>query len=261
MQNKPIVITGCQRSGTTLMNLVLNSHPDILSIDDDRFRYPSINTYLNAQWLPRFVCFKLPRYAPILQFLGSLPDLKLIWCIRDPIDTVWSMMKLKIIFDKNHSVPWAAHPTGAQLEIIDSFWSLNEAVKRQLSGHINKFQEIAKKSPLDRSRYESIFNGALCWTVKNALPERYKEENIVFHAVRYEKLVTSPKHTIKSILEYIGVDWNDDVLRHHDKHKGDSIGNTHNSRPIDSRSIGQGIENFTQEEAEHIRRVCDIVTF
>jgi len=260
MQNTPILITGCQRSGTTLMNLVLNSHPDILCIDEDRFRYPSINTYLNAQWLPAFVCFKLPRYAPILQFIKSLPDLKIIWCIRDPIDTVWSMMNLKVDLDENDTVSWAAHPTGAQAEIVDSFWSLNETMKRQLSGHINRFHGIARKPPLERSKLENIFTGALCWTIKNALPERYKEENIGFYTVHYEKLVTSPKHTIRSVLDHIGAEWNDDVLRHHEKHAGNSIGNTRNTRAIDSRSIGQGVVNFTREEADHISSVCGAVS-
>lgn len=260
MQNTPILITGCQRSGTTLMRLVLNSHPKILSIDEDRFHFPSINTYLNAPWLPRYVCFKLPSYAPLLQLLRGIPNLRVIWCVRDPIDTVWSMMKLKMNIDNKQSVPWAAHPDCAQTEIVNSFWSLNEVKKQELSEHMNKFQVIANKNPLERSRSDNIFTGALCWTIKNSLPERYKEENIEIHTVRYEILVTSPKHTIKSILEYIGVDWSDDVLGHHNKHEGLSVGNTSNTRPIDNRSVGQGIEGFTQEETEYIRKISGVIT-
>lgn len=258
--NTPILITGCQRSGTTLIRLILNSHPNILSIDEDRFDYPSINTYLNAQWLPPFVCFKLPQYAPILQFLGSTPNIKILWCIRDPLDTVLSMLRLEMPIDNKHTTPWAAHPNGAQAEIINSIWSLNEKKQQLLSGHMNKFLEISNKKPLERSRQENIFVGALCWTIKNSLPERYKEENIGFHTVSYEKLVTSPKQTIKSILDYIGLDWSDDVLKHHEKHNGKSIGNTSNTRSIDSRGVGQGTQNFTQEETDQIKTLCSIVT-
>ena len=242
------------------MRLVLNSHPNVLSIDEDRFNYPSINTYLNAQWLPSFVCFKLPQYAPLLQFLRSIPNLRVIWCIRDPLDTVWSMMKLRMPLDNEHTVPWAAHPACAQMEIVNSFWSLNETTKQQFSVRMNKFRGIANKNPMERSRQENIFVGSLCWAIKNSLPERYIEENIGFHTVSYENLVTSPKHTIKSILDYIGVNWSDDVLRHHEKHDGYSIGNTLNTRSIDNQGVGQGIQNFTQEEVEQIKTMCGVVT-
>ena len=64
------------------------------------------------------------------------------------------------------------------------------------------------------------------------------------------------KETIKDILEYVGVSWSDDVLRHHELHDGVSIGDTSNTRPIDSRGIGNGIENFTQDEVELIYIMC-----
>ena len=69
----PILITGCQRSGTTLMNLILDSHPKIWGIDEDRFDFPSIYGYLSAPIPAPFVSFKLPRYAHIMPFIEMLP--------------------------------------------------------------------------------------------------------------------------------------------------------------------------------------------
>ena len=48
MSRKPILITGCQRSGTTLMSLILDSHPEIFNIDEYKFEYFAINTYLHG---------------------------------------------------------------------------------------------------------------------------------------------------------------------------------------------------------------------
>jgi hypothetical protein len=256
MSKTTILITGCQRSGTTLMRLVVNSHPDILSIDEDRFDYPSINTYLEAPWLPTIVSFKLPQYAPILPFIKSLPNARVLWCIRDPVDTVWSMVNLQRKLSQYETVSWAAHPLCAQSEIRNSYWILDDTLKRQLAQNIDKFVTIANKNPKDRTRMEIIFTGALCWKIKNELPGQYEKEGIDYHTVRYESLVTKQSETISEVLSYIGVGWNDNVLKHHELHNGMSIGDTSNTRPIDSSGVERGIRNFTSEELELIQTVC-----
>ena len=257
MPNTPIVITGCQRSGTTLLSLVLDSHPNIKSIDEDKFDFPKINIYLHAPWFPRFVSFKLPRYASVLSFIKMLKDLRVIWCIRDPIDAVWSMIKLQMKLDGTNTVAWAAHPAFAQVEVLTSSCVLDKTVKLDLAQDLRRLEMIANKNPKERTRQENIFTGALCWRVKNELPSLYISENINFHTVRYESLVTKPEATIKQILGYIGVSWSDNVLRHHELHDGVSIGNTSNTRPIDSSGVGSGKANFTAEEVELIKEVCN----
>jgi hypothetical protein len=227
-----------------------------MSLDEDEFDYPSINTYLHAPCLPHFVSFKLPRYAPVLSFIKNLKDLRVIWSIRDPIDSVWSMVKLQMELDGTNFVAWAAHPDCAQYEILNSHCVLDEAVKLDLAQDMSKFEMIAKKDPKERNRQESIFTGALCWSIKNELPPLYKAENISFFTVRYEILVTTPEDTIKEILGYVGASWSDTVLKHHELHDGVSIGNTSNTRPIDSSGIGCGVENLTQEEVGLIKKVC-----
>ena len=259
MSNIPIVVTGCQRSGTTLLQLILNSHPEILSIDESAFSYPAINTYLYAQGLPAFVAFKLPQYAPIVAFFKGLPDVRIFWCIRDPLDSIWSMLQLQLNTDQLQTVSWAAHPSGAQAEIINSLWTLDDHQLQSLSPHMQTYNGIMSKKPLERSREECIFSGALCWTIKNSLPSAYTSEEIPFHTVRYESLVSSPRDEIERLLAYSGVVWSDEVLQHHEKHQGVSIGNTDNSRPIDTRGVGQGTENFSDKEIGVIRQVAAFV--
>lgn len=256
MQNNLTLITGCQRSGTTLLNLILDAHPEILSLDEDRFHLPSISAYLNGGWYPPFICFKLPQYAHLTSLIKTIPGLKVIWCVRDSLDTIWSMINLNVASYKNQPICWAAHPVCAQLEIRNAIWSLPEADQKALSGFMKDFAMIIRKHPFERSRAENIFVGSLCWTIKNALTRGYAQENINFYEVPYETLVNSPRTTIESALRYIGADWSDDVLKHHEIHQGESIGSTSNTRPIDNRSVGLGHAGFTKEEKQQIESVC-----
>lgn len=267
MTRTPILITGCQRSGTTLINLILNSHPKIWGIDEDKFSFPYIYSYLSSpvpQALP-FVSFKLPRYAHILPFIEMLPGCRVLWCIRDPMDVVWSMVKLNLNLG-NINAPWAAHPGGGLSEITNSYLVLNDEQKGELRDHMAEFARLTEKfknfpkSPENMTaidRRDCVFMGALCWRIKNELPRLYKARNIDFHVIRYADLVTNPKDQIAKILDYIGADWSEEVLMHHRLHKGVSIGNTSNTRAIDQNSLGMGKRNLSQEERDLIKSVCE----
>ena len=180
----PVLITGSQRSGTTLVNLILNSHPKIWSVDEDKFLFVSIYSYLfaPAPGAPSFVSFKLPAHAHILPFIEMLPGCRLLWCIRDPLDVVFSMMKLRLQLGSIR-VPWAVHPGGGWLEINNSYWALSDRQKMDLREHMAEFGKVAKRlvhlqqSPeklAEVERRDLAFISALCWRIKNELPSLYK---------------------------------------------------------------------------------------
>lgn len=260
----PILITGCQRSGTTLLRLILNSHPGIGSIDEDVFHFPSVYGYLSVPQGPPRVAFKLPCYAHLLPFIKMLPDCRVVWCIREPLDAVWSMLKLELT-TSNATAPWAAHPDGGWLEVHNSYWVLEDAQKRGLRDHMKRFgiltgkvarQAASPGRPADFDRLDQVFIGALCWRIKNELPALYRAAGIDFHVLRYGELVTDPASRIAELLDYVGAPWSDEVLMHHRLHQGTSIGETSNTRPIDTGSLGQGRLHLKAEEQELIRSVC-----
>ena len=249
------------------MNLILDSHPKIWALDEDQYLFISIYLYLSAPipGAPSFVSFKLPDHAHILPFIKMLPGCRVLWCIRDPLDVVWSMMKLRIPY-KNINIPWPAHPGGGRREIENSFWVLSDLQREELSGHmheygivINKLMHILQNSPendIEIAREDLVLIAALCWRIKNELPSLYKAHDIDFHVVRYEDLVTSPKDQIAETLNFIGADWSDKVIMHHRLHDGKSIGNTVNTRAIDQNSLGLGKNNLSQEEQDLIKKIC-----
>ena len=267
---KPIMVTGCQRSGTTLVRLILDSHPKISSIDEDQFRFPELYSYLYANYSPSipFIAFKLPIYAHLISFIETLPERRLLWCIRNPLDVVWSMIKLQMPMG-GILVPWAAHPGGGWAEISNTYWALGDEQKKNLKSHMadfwgltEKFANIAKspeklaKNLANIDRRHCVFIAALCWRIKNELLQVYVKHGIDFHLIRYIDLVTHPRERIAEMLDYIGIDWNEEVMQHHSLHKGVSIGNTSNSRAIDQDSLGKGAKNLTHEEQESIKAIC-----
>lgn len=266
MARKAILITGCQRSGTTLMNLILDSHPSIASIDEDRFLLPFIHTYLGAPLAKpvSFIAFKLPRYAHLVPMMDLLPNRKILWCIRNPLDVVCSMVNLRL-GDNNQVAPWPAHSNGGWGEILNSYYALDDEQRRAFESDMVTFNKLTQKfstlpkSPdneIDIERNDSVFLAALCWKIKNFLPLLYKARNIDFHVSKYEDLVATPRETIAEILDYIGADWSDEVLMHHTLHEGKSIGNTSNTRAIDQNSVGLGKKNLSREEQDIVKRVC-----
>jgi len=195
---------------------------------------------------------------------NRIPGVKVLWCARDPRDVVLSMLKIKLKFRSPDSesfcwISWANHPVGAALEIENCMASLTGVADGEILEGIEKFRQINNKSPLVRSADEAVFTAALCWRLKNQLLGLYQKENVLYKVSRYEGLISKPGPTIKKILSYLGLPWNDDVLRHHELHSGMSIGSTENVRPIDAKNMSKWKGVLSEDELSIIQSVCSEV--
>ncbi len=197
--NSPIFIVGCQRSGTTLLRLILDSHPNISCGPETRFLedlakvtrepfWPHMAQYgfPIEYWYEKFGTMfdsfqreyasrrgktrwadKTPRYALCLDFITqAFPTCQVIHVIRDGRDVV------------------ASHR--------DRFgwWPAVKSVKKW-----PLYIETARKA------------GA-------ALPPgRYCE-------IRYEELVGDTEGSLRKLLDFLGEPWDDAVLEH-DRHPHD----------------------------------------
>jgi len=94
MAKNSILITGSQRSGTTLLHLILDSHPEIVGIDEENFIESQLSDYPEDKNTPACVSFKLPNYVHRFDRVKTWPNLKVLFCIRDPKDVVSSMMSI-----------------------------------------------------------------------------------------------------------------------------------------------------------------------
>ncbi len=109
-------IAGCQRSGTTLLRLVLDSHPDIRCLDEaaayDHLSGRSEMPIALADEAQLALGFKIPRFAEQLTWpemidpdYGRFPAFydgeKTLFIVRDVCDVVASMLALKVDGSRN----------------------------------------------------------------------------------------------------------------------------------------------------------------
>ena len=141
-------------------------------------------------------------------------------------------------------------------EIYNCYHALGKVTAKQLYPALRRYQQIAQKLPTAINRTEAIHLASLCWRLKNELPALYREENIDHLMVSYENLVQNPEPAIREILEFAGLPWHENVLKHHQLHKGVSVGNTDNTRAIDNKSMNKWQQLLTEEDLAIVTGLC-----
>ena len=191
-QVRPIFIIGCPRSGTTLLRLMLDSHPNIscgpetgFLIDMERilghhWSHLELYGFDRDYWRRKIAEFfasyhleythgqrkrrwaeKTPHYTPHLPFILSLfPSSQIVHMIRDGRDVV------------------ASHRNR---------WGYKEALR-------------------SAKRWRQFVTVG-CEFGKHAAADQY-------HEVRYENLVNDPETTLRSLLAFLEEPWDDQVLHH-----------------------------------------------
>jgi hypothetical protein len=233
-------ITGCQRSGTTLLRLVLECHPEVFCFDElDSYRVLASSQFEDTIAKP-WVGFKVPRWAEqldseLLRDFG-LPDearriyqgQKILFLVRDYRDVITSMLKLR----------------GAKRS-----W-LEEWAEPILESHVASEGDFAENWARELAACRTAPNrlvalGALYWKFKNAALLRYVGRGYPVQAICYERLVTCPEEQLKRVCTFMGIGFTDELM-HHPAHahreileNGLAVGNSDPTRLIDTASVGQ----------------------
>ena len=193
----PIFLVGCQRSGTTMLRLVLDSHsriscgpetrflPDLRRIVDERRDWPRLARFgfTRADWLRRIGEFfggvhadyarergkarwadKTPMYALSMDFIAEVfPDAQFVHLIRDGRDVVVS--------------------------------------HRKRFGYFSAVKCVVK--------WPRYIRAARAFGA--ALPAGQ------YHELRYEEAVAEPDKSLRELFEFLGEDWEDGVLEYADR--------------------------------------------
>ena len=186
----PIFIVGMPRSGTTLTEQILASHPDVygagelyhlthiesivgepLSIENAKEHGDTyvklISEISDESKNAKRITDKMPgNYARIGQIASILPNAKIIHCRRNPIDTCFSCYKQ--LFSRGH------------------YWTYD-------------LEELA-------SHYELYHAMMQYW--RETLPDNFIE-------VTYEDTINDFETQARRIVEYAGLEWNDACLTPH----------------------------------------------
>jgi hypothetical protein len=236
---RPIFIVGCQRSGTTLLRLVLDSHSHISCGPETRFladlerivgpdwKRLSQYGYTQEEWLERIGAFfdgvkgdyarskgkqrwadKTPIYAKHLDFVTRVfPDAQVIHLIRDGRDVALSHRKRF------------------------GYWS-------------------AVKATVKWSRYIDMARSAGAALA----PDRYTE-------LRYEAVVDDTEKALRPLFDYLGEEWEPAVLEYN-KQKHDvpdkyiALSTERRGDKPDQAIYGSRVGSFKKEMDPLLRLLC-----
>jgi hypothetical protein len=249
-------IAGCQRSGTTMLRLVLECHPDIFCLDEDT-SYPALmRGECPKPSQQKLTGFKVPRWteqfdAPLARDLGEQATVcdfyhgePILYLVRDVRDNVASMLKLKMT-ETDSWLEVCGRPIVenkiAQPEFASSY--AEEIVQLRASG--NAWSKI----------------GALYWKYKTDPLFRYRKLGWPVLLIRYEDLVESPRWHLRQIVEFLGLRWSERLLQHdrlpHSEiyADGTAMGNTDPRKPIHDESVGQWRRMLKPEDEKSIMQI------
>jgi tetratricopeptide (TPR) repeat protein len=190
----PIIIVGMPRSGTTLTETIISSHPNVAPAGEVSYwKQPSIEEIKNTtaeEWtkytfnyIERLkkisnsndsilrITDKMPHNFVNLGIIASLyPKAKLVHCKRDPLDNCWS------IYNQNFN---QFHGYKYDLEGLGKYYLAYDELMRH---------------------WEKLF------------------ENRIL-TLKYEDLVENPEYWSRKLIEHVGLPWDDACLSHHKKER------------------------------------------
>jgi len=260
-KSKIFFILGCQRSGTTLMRLILESHSKISCVDENRAysilsNQKLLNDELKKNSKKSWLGFKTPRLTeqmlePFLADFGinfrtqnKYEGLPIIFMIRNVLDTVASMKTLDQ--DGTSWIKRWAHQTV-------NFWC------KTTPNFKNNFKRELKL--LEKTKNKDIVAGSIYWKYKTSSYLKYESKSIPIIKINYEDLVTEKKATIKKVLNFLNLRWENSLLEHEKlphaetDQSGITVGNNDTKIPINKNSINRYKKFLTQKEVFDILEI------
>jgi protein-tyrosine sulfotransferase len=246
----PVFVIGCPRSGTTLLRMILDSHPNVASppetfflldlekmwVSDDAikglaelgydrehvrskvrdFAAYFLATYAASRGKGRLV-EKTPHYVACLDFIEELfaPRSQYIMLYRHPLDVVVSM-------NRHFTIGW--HPLLKQYLDRESEPLLGYA--HFWADHVTKMLEF-----------------------EAAHPDRCQR-------LRYEDLVAQPEQQMRAVFAFMGEPWHEEVLNYHkqphDQGRGDR-------KALMAKGIAPSVGNWQDLDPALVEQIQDIV--
>lgn len=226
-------IVGPQRSGTTLTELILDSHPKI-AVFGEPGTYEKLDNH-NPEPRDHILGFKIPMWTHRWKyFQKEFPRAKILFMARDVKAITASML----------TIPrWIETQISTEMENCLPAIS-DKTLAAKLRQDYEKFKTTDDRTLL----------AAVCAHTKLSLSQEYLRSSLDTHVVIYEDLVTKPKETVTGILGFLGLEWDPHVLDHPSVHHGVYMGGTDSQRPIDKDSINKWREILTKEETQAVEK-------
>lgn len=271
-QASPIFIVGCARSGTTLLQSLLASHPEIASFPESKFFVDLVR--MPEEISRRYTLGMVSKYLrPTLEsFLDEvehpelkrkLPKLPLVKSYVSSFNTI--LAELTHLQGKSiwlEKTPEHLH----RLKYIETYMPEAKIIHIIRSGVdvVASLYDLAQRHPNHWGR--TFKNVDICirrWSDDVAITCQYLERpnHTLIH---YEQLVSSPAAEIKRLCEFIGVPFNADMVKNYRQTSSQLV----RSRETWKASTQQAIQNtnskkfltvFTPEQQNYVRQSVDAI--
>jgi len=255
MAGPPVFIVGVQRSGTTLLRLILNSHSTIAIPEEARFLTPLLSKRVAARpirggglnrlinYLRENDQFRLWNYdrSAFFSHLESCDEISL----KELIEAMYNSYA-----DSEGKSRWADKSL-----FFDSVGLLSSLFPEAQFIHVVRDGRGVFSSwrTMDPSKNHPT-SMALDWTYKlyrieralaNVPPEKAK-------VVRYEDLISRPEETVRDICEFIGAEFEPAMMGFHET-SSRYIGDHHSElifKPIDDSNMAKWKRKLTRKEVD-----------
>lgn len=191
-----ILITGCQRSGTTLLLLMLGAHSKVNGFDESEVghRLPSARHTVSNRLQGKLTCWKQPEESGAIdQLQEEYPHADCVWMARNPLAVVSSMRRLQLD-------DWEDNWLGLYAD--DEMEQLSRA------------HPGAETSWRHLSRVEL---GARIWRLNCEVMEKYKESGGSTTIVRFEDLIEDTGSELRKVCENIGIEYQARMINFHEE--------------------------------------------
>lgn len=247
-----IVVGGCGRSGTTLLRIILDSHPDVCcGPESDLFRpHPVRLTRLADKF--GFAHDRLKAMADSISCRVDFIDRFAEACCRRAGKRIWAektpdnILGLEWIF--------AHFPDAKFVHVLRD----GRDVACSLRNHPRYKMENGRRVALDTNN--PIDKCAARWrdSLRSAQPF---VQDPRFHTVRYEALTDSPRETISALLDFLGLPWHDNVLKHSEvdtvfRDPAAFPQNAEALKPISKDAAGRWKRDLSAEEKVQFKNVA-----
>ena len=232
----PVFLVGFPRSGTTLLDRMLDAHPNIAVVEEQPMLHAALSEFVQGQnSLEKLESIDQQTAAKLRQDYwqrvaaecdGNLPaDHTII--DKLPLNVIFIGLIYRI-FPNARFIVAIRDPRDVCLSCFMQSFGLNDAMNHFLQ--------------LETTAHYYTTAMALGLRQLDTLP-------VAQHHCRYEDLIEDPEHQLKKVLEFLQLPWDAAVLRYHQRVQGQRI-NTPSyeqvARPLYRSSVGRWRNYRTQ---------------